>query len=82
MRESSRRNDAAVAGSSPPHAGETELDVCERYVRFAKEAGGAGASFDPLVCFGQTCAGPITLPTNRLEAGQTAILDLGSPTCA
>lgn len=79
MRESSRRNDAAVGRLIPTLTpGETELDVCERYVRFAKEAGGAGASFDPLVCFGANCAEPHhASDETRLEAGQTAILDLG-----
>lgn len=79
MRESSRLNDEAVGRLIPTlRAGETELEVCERYARFAREVGGDGMSFSPLVCFGKNCAEPHhASDETRLGAGQTAILDVG-----
>ena len=79
MRESSHRNDEAVRRLIPTiRAGEMEIEVCERYAKFAKEAGGEGMSFSPLVCFGKNCAEPHhASDETRLESGQTAILDVG-----
>jgi Xaa-Pro dipeptidase len=79
MRESSYLNDAAVERLIPTlRLGETELDVCDRYARLAKEVGGEGVSFSPLVCFGQNCAEPHHASDGtRLGAGQTVILDVG-----
>ena len=79
MRVSSRMNDEALRRLIPTlKMGETELDVCDRYVRIAKELGAEGASFDPLVCFGPGCAEPHheSDPT-VLGENQTVILDLG-----
>ncbi len=79
MRKSSRKNDAAMTRLIPTlRAGETELDVCERYAKCARDVGGTGVSFSPLVCFGKNCAEPHHASDGtRLESGQTVILDVG-----
>ena len=79
MRISSRLNDEALRRLIPTlKMGETELDVCDRYVRIAKELGAEGASFDPLVCFGSGCAEPHhESDATVLSENQTVILDLG-----
>jgi Xaa-Pro dipeptidase len=79
MREASRLNDEALRRLIPTLTmGETELDVCGRYVQIAKELGAEGASFEPLVCFGAGCAEPHHASDDTpLGANQTVILDLG-----
>ena len=79
MREASRLNDEALSRLIPTLSlGETELDVCDRYLRIARELGADGASFEPLVCFGKGCAEPHHASDDtRLGENQTAILDLG-----
>ena len=79
MKESSRLNDEALRRLIPTLcAGETELDVCSRYVSIAKELGATGASFEPLVCFGANCAEPHHGSDETvLGENQTVILDLG-----
>ena len=79
MRESSRMNDEALRRLIPTlRAGESELDVCDRYARIARELGAQGASFEPLICFGASCAEPHHASDDtRLGMNQTVILDLG-----
>lgn len=79
MRESSHMNDTVVARLiSSLRAGDTELDISARYVKYAKEAGGAGVSFEPLICFGKHCAEPHhASDETKLASGETVILDVG-----
>ena len=79
MRESSRMNDAAVKQLiTTLKPGDTELEVCARYVDIARSLGAAGPSFEPLVCFGAGCAEPHhESDATRLSMNQTVILDVG-----
>lgn len=79
MREASRLNDEALRRLIPTiKLGESETELCDRYVRIAKELGAEGPSFDPLICFGPGCAEPHHDSDDTvLEMNQTVILDLG-----
>ena len=58
--------------------GESELDVAARYSAIAKEEGGTGNSFSPLICFGPNAAEPHhDTSADRLKKGDAVILDVG-----
>ena len=79
MRQSSRLNDQVV-GALPQtlSLGDTEVQVGRRYTQRAIDLGARGASFAPLVCFGEHCAEPHhDSGSAPLRKGDAVILDLG-----
>ena len=78
MRESSRKNDVAIARAMEAVVpGATESSVADAYARAAQELG-AGSGFPPLVCFGKNCAEPHHSTDNtELRPGDSVILDVG-----
>ena len=79
MRESSRKNDAAIAlAMESVQARATEKGVADAYERAAASVGGAGSSFPPLICFGRNTAEPHhSTDTTELRPGDAVILDVG-----
>lgn len=79
LRASSLANDRAVRATiAGLREGMTELEAAQLYVRAQREAGGAGASFEPLVCFGKNAAEPHhASDETMLRSGDAVILDLG-----
>jgi Xaa-Pro dipeptidase len=79
MRLSSRLNDEVLAKlMTTVKAGETELQLAERYVAIARSMGAAGYSFKPLVCFGANCAEPHhDSDDTPLKEGDSIIFDVG-----
>ena len=79
MRESSLKNDAALESTIKTlKTNLTELDVGDIYLKNALAAGGEGASFEPLICFGKNCAEPHhDTDATRLSEGDSVILDVG-----
>lgn len=79
MREASRLNDEALRRSyACLQEGMTELELQDAYLKNAKAAGGDGASFTPITCFGANCAEPHhDNDETRLKKGDSVILDVG-----
>lgn len=79
MREASLKNDVALLHAySAIKEGATEAEVADAYRTGIKAAGGAGESFDSLVCFGPNCAEPHHNTDDTLiSVGDSVILDVG-----
>lgn len=79
MREASLLNDEALRRTyACIQEGMTELELQEAYLKNAKAAGGDGASFMPITCFGANCAEPHhDNDDTRLKKGDSVILDVG-----
>lgn len=79
LRLSSRMNDR-VTGMLPGtlFEGMTERALARRYADFAADAGAAGSSFEPLICFGAGCAEPHHATGDApLKPGDSVIMDVG-----
>lgn len=79
MRKASRMNDEALRRTyACLNEGMTEIELQEAYLKNAKAAGGDGASFMPISCFGANCAEPHhDNDDTRLKKGDSVILDVG-----
>jgi Xaa-Pro dipeptidase len=79
LRESSHMNDH-VTGMLRKSLieGETELDAARRYGELGAKEGASGLGFEPLICFGPSCAEPHhATGLARLKKGNAVILDVG-----
>ncbi len=79
MAESSRKNDEALSraiqGIAP---GMSENELAQLYRDNIVKVGGAGESFDSLICFGANCAEPHhETGSSLLKEGDSVILDVG-----
>lgn len=79
MRVSSQANDRTLGQLIRTiREGESERELAARYVEIGRSLGAAGASFEPLVCFGANGAEPHhTTDETRLKQGDMIILDVG-----
>lgn len=79
MRESSIKNDQAIEQTVQKlHVGMTEMQAAEAYISESASLGSSAPSFEPLICFGVSCAEPHHVSNQSMLAmGDCIILDVG-----
>lgn len=79
MMEASRINDAVMKEvPSLLKEGITELDVANAIEHLFYQQGADALSFEPIVAFGDHCADPHAIPSERkLKQGESIIIDMG-----